>query len=170
MLAISVAAPLPGIFAVQPVFAVQSLDPAFLPDGLPTLTGERNEPDLDADKARVILSQRVVNVVMGTAGVAATFVIVLSGFMIVISDGNDEKLGKAKKSIAWALGGLVAIIISYSVISYVIKLGLMADDSSANRSALPQESQNQQSQIGVQQSQINERNQRDIYESGVGRD
>lgn len=125
-----------GVATVPTAFAVQSLDNSFLPQGLPTLTGKTNEEALSANQSRVILTQRIVDVVLGTAGAVAAMFIVINGFYMITSAGNDEGVTKAKKGISWAIVGLLAIIFSYSVVTYVIKVTLLTDDPSADRSGV----------------------------------
>lgn len=126
-----------GVVSVPTAFAVpQALDPSFLPQGLPTLSGKTDETPLDADQSRIMLTQRIVDVVLGTAGAVAAMFIVINGFYMITSAGNDEGVTKAKKGISWAIVGLLAIIFSYSIVTYVIKVTLLTNDPSADRSGV----------------------------------
>lgn len=123
---------------LTPAYAVQKLDDAFLPKGLPTLSGKIDEAPLDINEARVLLTQRIVNIVTGSAAIVATYFIINSGFMLVISGGNDDKLGPAKKGLTWAILGLLAILIAYPILSFIIKLALTAEDPEGRKAPSPQ--------------------------------
>ncbi len=120
------------MMATVPVsLAVENLDPSFLPKGMPTLSGTKAVEDYGVNYARIVLVQRFLNVVMSSAAIIATFFILYSGFNLVISHGEDDKMGPAKKGLTWALLGLVFIMLSYSIMSFVIKTALSAEDPDA---------------------------------------
>ncbi len=111
--------------------AVENLDPSFLPKGMPTLSGTKGVENYGIDTARITIVRRILGVVTGGAAIIATFFIIYSGFNLVISHGEDDKMGPAKKGLTWALVGMVCIILSYSIMSFVIKTALTADDPNA---------------------------------------
>lgn len=108
--------------------AVEQLDPTFLPKGMPTLSGGKSQENFTFDRARITIVKRLLNVVAGSAAIIATFFVLYSGFNLVISHGEDDKMGPAKKGLTWALLGLVFIMLSYSIMSFVIKTAIEADD------------------------------------------
>ncbi|MBP9717902.1 hypothetical protein KBD59_01260 [Candidatus Gracilibacteria bacterium] len=117
-------------FSAPMAFATgMGLNPDLRPNSAPTISGNKEDPYTNFDEARVKLTQRVVNIVLGVAGVIAVYFIVNSGFALVISSGSEEAVTQHKKSITWALLGLLLIILSYSIITFVIKVTLTADQS-----------------------------------------
>lgn len=52
----------------------------------------------------------------------AVFFIALGGSQYVKSMGSDESLGKAKKTIMWAVLGLLLVIVSYQIVVTIITM------------------------------------------------
>lgn len=59
---------------------------------------------------------------LGIAGVAAVIFIIVGGLQMHLAIGNDEKLGAAKKTITWAIIGLVVSILSLAMVSIISNL------------------------------------------------
>ena len=51
--------------------------------------------------------------------IAAVLFIIIGGFQMVSSAGNEERLLRAKKTITWAVLGLVFALLSFSIIAIV---------------------------------------------------
>jgi prepilin signal peptidase PulO-like enzyme (type II secretory pathway) len=51
--------------------------------------------------------------------IVAVLFIIIGGFQMVISVGNEERLAKAKRTVLWAVLGLVIGILSFSLVSIV---------------------------------------------------
>ena len=64
----------------------------------------------------------IINGVFGFAAVAAVFFIVISGIKFLTSGGDQEKVGQAKKTMTFALVGLLIILLSFAVIRVVAKI------------------------------------------------
>jgi len=54
-------------------------------------------------------------------GAVSVFMIVLAGFNFIISGGNAEKITKARRTIYYALIGLVVSIFASAIVSFVLK-------------------------------------------------
>jgi intracellular septation protein A len=52
-------------------------------------------------------------------GILAVVFIIVGGFQMVIASGNEEMYLKAKKTIIWAILGLVIATMSFSIIAIV---------------------------------------------------
>lgn len=113
------------------------LDNKLRPQSAPTISGDPDEKIDNFDVARNTLTQKVVNVVVGVAGVVAVYFIVNSGFALVISGGSEEAVTQHKKALTWAVVGLILIILSYSIITFVIRIALTADEGPKAESAAP---------------------------------
>ncbi len=59
---------------------------------------------------------------LGTIGVVAVLFIMIGGFKMITAQGNEEAVGAAKKTITWAIIGLVVAILSFSMIAIVENL------------------------------------------------
>ncbi|PJC36643.1 hypothetical protein CO046_04475 [Candidatus Peregrinibacteria bacterium CG_4_9_14_0_2_um_filter_53_11] len=107
--------------------AAYGIPSEYLPTGAPTISGSVKEDIQDPDKARIILTQRIVNIVTGIAGVIAIYMIASTGWRLVIGAGSEETITQEKKALAWEVGGLVLIIFAFSIIRLIIGILLTAD-------------------------------------------
>lgn len=91
------------------------------PPGAPTLTGDTPEKQAD------VFTARVVNFILGFAGIVAIFFIVNNAWFLIASGGSEETITQHKKGLMWAVVGLILIILSYSIISFIIEIPFKAD-------------------------------------------
>lgn len=63
---------------------------------------------------------RVAGLVALIAGVAAVIVIMVGAVMFVTADGDSGKLSNARKTIAYAVVGLIVIVLARTVVVFVI--------------------------------------------------
>lgn len=63
----------------------------------------------------------VIKTVLGIVGTIAFALIVYGGFMWMVSAGNGEKVKMGQQTILWAALGLVAISVSYAIVSFIIE-------------------------------------------------
>lgn len=66
------------------------------------------------------LITRVLQLAFGLAGAVALLIITLAGTQYVLSQGDPQKVAKAKETIIYALVGLVIAILAYSIVSFVV--------------------------------------------------
>lgn len=52
----------------------------------------------------------------------AIFMIVIAGAMYLLSDGNEEMVGKAKTTVLWTILGVVAAILSYVLVAFIANI------------------------------------------------
>ena len=62
------------------------------------------------------LFSNVVSVLIALAGVVLFVLIVMSGLKFITSGGDPKAVEGAKKTLTYAVGGLVAILLSYMVL------------------------------------------------------
>lgn len=62
----------------------------------------------------------IIRVALGFLGVIAVVIILLGGFKWMTSQGNDTKVGEAKKLIYAGIVGLVIVLMAYAIASFVI--------------------------------------------------
>ena len=62
----------------------------------------------------------IVTILLGFLGIVAILIILYGGFTWLISAGNEEKVGQAKKIIGAGVIGLVIIFVSYAIATFVI--------------------------------------------------
>lgn len=116
------------------------IDPALYPGGAPTIDNTvpviappgSTAPPLppqDPDSIRIFFTMRIVNAVLGIAGVVAIFFILNNAFYMIASAGSEEKITQHKKGLMWALVGLVLIILSYSIIRFIVSVPFQAGEA-----------------------------------------
>jgi len=71
-----------------------------------------------ADLVKLIFT--IIQYVLAFLGVVAVVVILIGGFMWMTAGGNEEKVGKAKKTLIQGLIGLVIILLAYAIAAFVI--------------------------------------------------
>lgn len=65
---------------------------------------------------------KIMNGFLAIIGIWAVIFIVIGGFRLVMSEGNDEAVAAAKKTITWAVLGLIAALLSFSIIAIIQNL------------------------------------------------
>ncbi len=73
-------------------------------------------PQVSADNADII---NITNVVFGVAGAIALLIITIAGTQYVLSMGDPQKTAKAKNTILYAVVGLVIVIASFGIASFI---------------------------------------------------
>lgn len=105
------------------------IDPKYRPDNTPTITeNPQDETNVNVEQARAKLTFRIVNAVLGIAGVVAIFFIINNAWFMIISAGKEEAVTQRKKGLTWALVGLLFIILSYSIIRFIIQIPFQAQE------------------------------------------
>lgn len=62
------------------------------------------------------LFQRVVSLVLGFAGIVLFVILVVGGFKYITSGGDPKAIEGAKKTLTYAVAGLVVILVSYLIL------------------------------------------------------
>ncbi len=65
---------------------------------------------------------RLINIGLLFAAMIAVIVIISGGFNLVTAMGNETKITKGKKSIMWAIAGLVVCLLSFSIVAIIQKV------------------------------------------------
>lgn len=63
---------------------------------------------------------KVARIFSYLAGVSAIILLIVSGLMYVVSDGDPSKIGAAKNTIIYALVGLAVVIFAQAIIIFVL--------------------------------------------------
>ena len=67
----------------------------------------------------VVVTAGIINWILGLLGLIALVLIIYGGFIWMLSSGNEEQVTKAKDIIVGAVIGLLIILASYGIASYV---------------------------------------------------
>jgi PKD repeat protein len=97
--------------------------------GLATLDKGGYDSALTASTDLKSFILKVVNYALGFLGLIAVLVVIYAGVSYVISNGEDEKTGKAKKMITYAAIGLLIVMGSFAFVNTVISSALVGDGS-----------------------------------------
>lgn len=76
-----------------------------------------NLPNTPADTSTI---RTVVNIVLVITGAIAVLIVVIAGFRMITSQGNSTQLTQARHAIAYALIGLVVVILAFSIVNFVV--------------------------------------------------
>ena len=76
----------------------------------------------ETDLRSLVIS--MINYALGFLGLIAVIMVMYGGITYVISAGNDEAVGNAKKIIMFALIGLVIIMLAFAMVNWVLGLGV----------------------------------------------
>ena len=66
----------------------------------------------------------ITKTIIAAAGACAVLFIIIGGIQMLTAYGSDEKIGKAKKTITWAIIGLLIAILSYAIVSIISAIKL----------------------------------------------
>ncbi len=58
----------------------------------------------------------VIGIILGIAGITFFILLLSSGFKFITSGGDPKALEGAKKTLTYAIGGLIVIILSYLIL------------------------------------------------------
>ena len=85
---------------------------------------------------------RFIDYILGFTGLIAVTALIYSGFLWVTSLGNEEQFEKGKKGTLYAFLGIILILLSYTLVKWIIDFGTHSDqyDSSKQKSILIQPS------------------------------
>ena len=67
-----------------------------------------------------IVVAQIIQVVLGLLGVIFIVLIIYAGFNWMTSAGNEDRIGKSKKTIAAAVIGLVIVLSAYLITAFVL--------------------------------------------------
>ncbi|MDO8269964.1 MAG: hypothetical protein Q7T54_04830 [Candidatus Levybacteria bacterium] len=69
-----------------------------------------------------IIIKNVVNAALVFAGIVALFLIIYAGIMYITSKGDQQKIDGAKKTVTYAIIGLIIIFLSFFIVSLISAL------------------------------------------------
>lgn len=118
-----------SLFSLWPVGAVPALAAAIKPATIPcvpSLPCVSEETQADRKKVQEHITQNVAKTFfttfLGVSGLTSVIFIIVGGLRMHLALGNEEALGKAKKTLLWAIAGLVLVILSVSIIQITTKI------------------------------------------------
>ncbi|MFC1702904.1 pilin [Patescibacteria group bacterium] len=91
------------------------------------------ETGLGTEDIRTTIS-RIINAFLGLLGLVAVMIILYAGFTWMTAGGNEEKIAKAKKLLINGFIGIVIIMTSYALVSFLFKSILDASQGAGGTS------------------------------------
>lgn len=104
-----------SLFSLVPAAGAAILNPGDVPG--PVSEGTGGETSLRG------LVLTIISYFLGFLGLLAVIMIIYGGVTYVISAGNDEAIGNAKKIIMYSLIGLIIILLSFVIVRAVLGAG-----------------------------------------------
>lgn len=62
---------------------------------------------------------RLINIALFLVGILAVLFIIVGGFLMVTSAGNETRLRQGKQTLIWAVAGLILSLLSFSIVAIV---------------------------------------------------
>ena len=78
-------------------------------------------PATTADEVTALIG-RLQDIVLGAAGAVAVAMIIYGAIVLGTAGGSEEKIGKGKKILTYAIGGLIFILASGFLIGFFIRI------------------------------------------------
>ena len=85
----------------------------------PGLYATANAAGLPTGGSPIAIVASVINVVLGILGVVFVVLIIYAGWQWMTAAGNEEKITQAKKMIGGAIVGLIIILASYAITTFI---------------------------------------------------
>lgn len=64
--------------------------------------------------------ENVINYILYAVGIAAVVMMIVAGIQMTTSAGDPGAVAKAKKTMTYAIIGLVVVILAYAIVNFVI--------------------------------------------------
>jgi len=68
------------------------------------------------------LFERIVSFALGFAGIVLFLLLIVGGFKYITSGGDPKAVEGAKKTLTYAIGGLVVILLSYLILVLITNI------------------------------------------------
>lgn len=105
------------LLLLMPTFAFSGFSDQYEKLYNPLPTNELFCPTIYCDLVQMFLI--ITRNILQLIPIAAVLAIIVGGFQMVMSSGNEERLLKAKRTIFWAVIGLIISILAVSIVAIV---------------------------------------------------
>lgn len=80
---------------------------------------------IDAEDTNEIRSGilQVLDIILSFMALIAVIVIVIAGIRLVVSQGEEQEKDKVKKTIFYAIGGLIIILLAQAIVGFIEDVG-----------------------------------------------
>lgn len=105
-------------FAADPYEKITTPKPQFLPG--PTETTQANSENAKQYFLNTVMG-RVTQTLIAFTAVTCFILIVYAGLQLIMQFGNEERISTAKRLITWSIVGLLVSMLSYAIVSIIIR-------------------------------------------------
>jgi hypothetical protein len=105
-------------FSVQSVSAINLFGDVCKGAGSGSAACSGNGKDTISGSNGVIL--RAANLLSIIAGVAAVIMIMIGGFMMITGAGDSSRIGTGRKTIIYAIVGIIVIVLARTIVAFVV--------------------------------------------------
>ena len=112
------------------------MNPSYKPDNEPFALATEIE-DRGPAGATVLVLQIIAGAMLYFAVPIAVIMLIMAASQMVIGGAETEKLEQVKKNFQWSIIGLVAIILSYSIVKIIISFVIASASFTANNGTPP---------------------------------
>lgn len=116
LMALTLVALVTTVSAPTALAAASSTSPGVTKDPFPSLP-----LPLGATTPEAVIGN-IIRTAIGLAGIVALVMFVYAGAKLMLAGGNVKQVDDAKKTLIWAVIGLIAIFVSYAAVSALIKI------------------------------------------------
>lgn len=79
------------------------------------------EPNEGHNTINELISSALTSYIIPLAGVLAVGFVIYGGVLYIMSSGDPEKTAKAKKTLLWAIAGVILIVLSTLIVAMVAR-------------------------------------------------
>lgn len=108
-----------ALFAAFSIFGADVSAQLIAPDDCPS--GVCTNTSFGGSLRQAIVT--VINFALFFLGIVAVAFIIFAGFLYLTSRGDDGQVEKAKKTLLYAVLGIVIVILSFAIVNTVIQVG-----------------------------------------------
>lgn len=98
------------------------IDPQYKPQYAANITPKEGDLKNNRAAAGIIVLQLIAGSLIYLAGPAAILMIAIGGFLYITGRNDQNSLEAAKKTLVYAIAGLVIILISFAVVTNIINI------------------------------------------------
>lgn len=104
-----------------PIYSLLLISSPALAITSPSVTDKVKAPDADADTVKELID-KVSTWVLGFAAAVAVLFIIWAGLQMVTAAGNKERYEAAKKTLTYAVVGLIIIVLALAIVTFVTRI------------------------------------------------
>lgn len=110
-----------GLFSVAPMTPAYAAVKDDIQQGACGAAGQRPCDSATATSSLNQTIENVINILSIVVGIIAVIMIIFAGFRYITSAGNDQTIAAAKRTLIYALIGLVLVALAQVIVRFVLR-------------------------------------------------